>query len=121
MLAYPEPVTQGAADAPVGTTHRVQAETSKTPVPRPLTEDVPRIYPRRLPDPTHRELLRRSRTIAKVVAIHFTPTAFRQLRTIRQGPLPAAQLARPLQELPGPGRDLHEVRPDHRLVAGHVR
>ena len=25
------------------------------------------------------------------------------------------------QELPGPGRHLHEVRPDHRLVAGHVR
>ena len=25
------------------------------------------------------------------------------------------------QELPGPGRDLHEVRPDHRLVARHVR
>ena len=64
----------------------------------PLTEDVPRIYPRRLPDPTRRELLRRSRTIAKVVAVHFTPTAIRQLRTIRQGALPAAQLARPLRK-----------------------
>ncbi len=91
-------MTQGAADAPVGTTPQVQAETPETPVPRPLTEDVPRIYPRRLPDPTHRELLRRSRTIAKVVALHFSPTAFRQLRTIRQGPLPAAQLARPLRK-----------------------
>src|SRR6204780_5705028 len=82
----------------VETPAEASAETSATPVPRPLTEDVPRIYPRRLPDPTHRELLRRSRTIAKVVAIHFTPTAFRQLRTIRQGPLPAAQLARPLRK-----------------------
>jgi hypothetical protein len=91
-------VTQGAADAPNGTTPRVQAVMPENSVPRPLTEDVPRIYPRRLPDPTHRELLRRSRTIAKVVAIHFTPTAFRQLRAIRQGPLPAAQLARPLRK-----------------------
>jgi len=90
-------VSQGAADAPVGTTHQVHGE-NPAPVPRPLTEDVPRIYPRPLPDPTHRELLRRSRTIAKVVAIHFTPTAFRQLRAIRQGPLPAAQLARPLRK-----------------------
>ena len=65
---------------------------------RPLTEDVPRIYPRRLPEPTRRELLRRSRTIAKVVAVHFTPTAIRQLRTIRHGALPAAQLARPLRK-----------------------
>ncbi len=77
---------------------RCSRTTPKAPAARPLTEDVPRIYPRRLPDPTHRELLRRSRTIAKVVAIHFTPTAFRQLRTIRQGPLPAAQLARPLRK-----------------------
>ena len=63
-----------------------------------MTEDVPRIYPRQLPDPTRRELLRRSRTIAKVVAIHFTPTAVRQLLHIRQGALPAAQLARPLRK-----------------------
>src|SRR5215472_15507069 len=68
------------------------------PLPRQVSEDVPRIYPRRLPDPTRRELLRRSRTIAKVVAVHFTPTALRQLRRIRQGPLPAAQLARPLRK-----------------------
>jgi aarF domain-containing kinase len=59
---------------------------------------VPRIYPRRLPDPTRRQLLRRSRTIGKVVALHFTPTAMRQLRRIRHGPLPAAQLARPLRK-----------------------
>jgi predicted unusual protein kinase regulating ubiquinone biosynthesis (AarF/ABC1/UbiB family) len=64
----------------------------------PLSEDVPRIYPRRLPDPSGRELVRRGRTIAKVVAVHFTPTAIRQLRTIRQGALPAAQLARPLRK-----------------------
>ena len=69
----------------------------QTPVPRPLTEDVPRIYPRRLPAPTRRELLRRSRTIAKVVGFHFAPTAVRQLLHIRQGVLPAAQLARPLR------------------------
>ena len=67
------------------------------PVPRPLTEDVPRIYPRPLPAPTRRELLRRSRTIAKVVGFHFAPTAVRQLLHIRQGVLPAAQLARPLR------------------------
>ncbi len=66
--------------------------------PVPLTEDVPSIYPRRLPEPTRRELIRRGRTIAKVVAVHFTPTAIRQLRTIRQGALPAAQLARPLRK-----------------------
>ncbi len=94
-LAYPEHVNPGAADAPVGATPPVQAQ---PPAPRPLTEDVPRIYPRRLPDPTGRELVRRGRTIAKVVAIHFTPTAIRQLRTIRQGALPAAQLARPLRK-----------------------
>jgi len=68
------------------------------PAPRSLTEDVPRIYPRRLPDPSGRELVRRGRTIAKVVAVHFTPTAVRQLRTIRHGALPAAQLARPLRK-----------------------
>ena len=68
------------------------------PASQPLTEDVPRIYPRRLPDSNSRELVRRGRTIAKVVAIHFTPTALRQLRTIRQGALPAAQLARPLRK-----------------------
>jgi aarF domain-containing kinase len=95
VLAYPEYVNPGAADAPVDATPPVQP---KPPVPRPLTEDVPRIYPRRLPDPTGRELVRRGRTIAKVVAIHFTPTVVRQLRTIRQGALPAAQLARPLRK-----------------------
>ncbi len=66
--------------------------------PGPLTEDVPRIYPRRLPEPTRRELIRRGGAIARVVAIHFTPTAIRQLRTIRHGALPAAQLARPLRK-----------------------
>jgi len=59
---------------------------------------LPRIYPRRLPEPTRRELLRRGRTIASVMAVHYTPTAIRQLRTLRQGPLPAAQLARPLRK-----------------------
>jgi predicted unusual protein kinase regulating ubiquinone biosynthesis (AarF/ABC1/UbiB family) len=67
------------------------------PVP-PLTEDVPRIYPRRLPEPGPGALARRGATIAKVVGTHFAPTALRQLRTVRQGPLPAAQLARPLRK-----------------------
>ncbi len=88
-------MTHGAADASVGATASVP---SPTPGPRPLREDAPRIYPRRLPDPTRRELLRRSRTIAKVVALHFTPTLVRQLRSIRHGALPAAQLARPLRK-----------------------
>jgi predicted unusual protein kinase regulating ubiquinone biosynthesis (AarF/ABC1/UbiB family) len=66
--------------------------------PRPLVEDVPEIYPRRLPEPSRRALLRRSTTIAKVVGVHFAPLALRQLRTIRQGALPAAQLARPLRK-----------------------
>jgi aarF domain-containing kinase len=69
-----------------------------TPAVRPLTEDVPQIYPRRLPEPSGRELLRRGATIAKVVGLHFAPTALRQLRTIRQGALPGAQLARPLRK-----------------------
>jgi predicted unusual protein kinase regulating ubiquinone biosynthesis (AarF/ABC1/UbiB family) len=69
-----------------------------TSAPRPLSEDVPEIYPRRLPEPSRRELLRRSSTIAKVVGVHFAPLALRQLRTIRQGALPAAQLARPLRK-----------------------
>jgi len=86
-------VTPRAADA---------AEDGAPPARPPLTaraslrEDVPRIYPRRLPEPTRRELVRRGRAIARSVAIHFTPTALRQLRTIRHGALPAAQLARPL-------------------------
>ncbi|HEY1830338.1 MAG TPA: AarF/UbiB family protein [Acidimicrobiales bacterium] len=82
-------MSSGAADAPADRAPPLRA---------PLSEDVPRIYPRRLPDPSGRELVRRGRTIAKVVAVHFTPTAIRQLRTIRQGALPAAQLARPLRK-----------------------
>ncbi len=85
-------MTTGAADA------AAERALPLRPSPVPLTEDVPRIYPRRLPDPSQRDLLRRGRTIAKVVAVHFTPTAIRQLRTIRQGALPAAQLARPLRK-----------------------
>jgi predicted unusual protein kinase regulating ubiquinone biosynthesis (AarF/ABC1/UbiB family) len=87
-------VTPRAADAGAETTRPLPGKVA----PRPLTEDVPRIYPRRLPEPTRRALLRRSRTIAKVVTVHFTPTALRQLWTIRHGALPAAQLARPLRK-----------------------
>jgi predicted unusual protein kinase regulating ubiquinone biosynthesis (AarF/ABC1/UbiB family) len=64
----------------------------------PLTEDVPEIYPRRLPDATRRELLRRSRTIARVVGLHYAPTALRQAVHIRQGALPTTQLVRPLRK-----------------------
>jgi len=68
-------------------------------IPRgPLTEDVPHIYPRRLPEPSRGELIRRGATIAKVVGTHFAPTALRQIRTIRQGALPGVQLARPLRK-----------------------
>ncbi|HUC03774.1 MAG TPA: AarF/ABC1/UbiB kinase family protein, partial [Acidimicrobiales bacterium] len=65
---------------------------------RSLGEDVPRIYPRRLPEPSRRALLRRGVTITKVVGMHFAPTALRQLRTIRHGALPGAELARPLRK-----------------------
>ncbi|HEX3796574.1 MAG TPA: AarF/UbiB family protein [Acidimicrobiales bacterium] len=75
---------------------KVPAPASVTP--KPLTEDVPLIYARRLPEPSRRDLLRRGGTIAKVVATHFAPTAVRQLRTIRQGALSGEQLARPLRK-----------------------
>ena len=68
------------------------------PGPRPLTEDVPRIYPRRLPEPSASALLRRGATITKVVGMHFAPVALRQLRSIRHGALPGAELARPLRK-----------------------
>ena len=73
-LAYPDPVnpTRGGRR---GWRQRTSRCAAPAQAPRPLTEDVPRIYPRRLPDPTRRELVRRGRTIAKVVAVHFTPTA----------------------------------------------
>ncbi len=74
------------------------AEPSRTVVPRPLTEDVPRIYPRRLPEPSTGALLRRGATISLVVGTHFAPTALRQLRTFRQGALPGSELARPLRK-----------------------
>ena len=89
-------MTPGGADAPAdGST---PGPTARRPALRALTEDVPRIHPRRLPEPTRRELIRRGRSIATVVGLHFTPVALRQLRTIRQGALPAAQLARPLRK-----------------------
>ncbi|MGP0032332.1 MAG: ABC1 kinase family protein [Acidimicrobiales bacterium] len=67
-------------------------------MPRPPTEDVPRIYPRRLPEPSPATLFRRGATISRVVGMHFVPTVLRQLRTIRQGALPGAELARPLRK-----------------------
>jgi len=58
---------------------------------------VPRVFPRRLPQPTARHLLRRGRTIATVSARHFGRLALRQARHAHHGPLPAADLARPLR------------------------
>jgi predicted unusual protein kinase regulating ubiquinone biosynthesis (AarF/ABC1/UbiB family) len=75
-----------------------RAAPASAPQPRPLTEDVPQIYPRRLPEPSRLDLIRRGATITKVVGMHFAPTALRQVRTIRQGALPGAQLAPPLRK-----------------------
>ena len=82
-VAYPAWVTKGGA---------------KSGSPQPPTEDGPEIYPRRLPEPSGRALIRRGATITKVVGTHFAPLALRQLRTIRQGALPVTQLARPLRQ-----------------------
>ena len=84
-------------------THRparhARSQAAAAPVPRPLTEDVPRIYPRRLPDPTRRELLRREP--------HHRQGGGDPLRPDRAPPAahhppgrrcPAAQLARPLRK-----------------------
>jgi aarF domain-containing kinase len=90
-VAYPELVTSGAignANEPLG------AE----PLPRPLAQDPPEIYPRPLPQPSTRALARRGVTIAWMVGRRFAPVALRQLRTIRQGALPGIQLARPLRK-----------------------
>jgi predicted unusual protein kinase regulating ubiquinone biosynthesis (AarF/ABC1/UbiB family) len=90
-VAYPERVTKavtrdsGAAEEPSA-------------APWALTQDVPQIYARRLPEPTAFALARRGATITKVVSAHFAPLALRQVRTIRQGALPAVQLARPLRK-----------------------
>jgi predicted unusual protein kinase regulating ubiquinone biosynthesis (AarF/ABC1/UbiB family) len=59
--------------------------------------DAPRVFPRRLPQPTRRHLARRGKTIARVAARHFAPLAVRQARSARHGPLPASELARPLR------------------------
>jgi len=58
---------------------------------------VPRVFPRRLPEPARRHLLRRGRRIATVSARRFAWTALRQLRHARHGPLPASELGRPLR------------------------
>jgi len=58
---------------------------------------VPRVFPRALPRPTRRQLLRRGRTIGLVTTRHFGRQALRQVRHARRGPLPATELARPLR------------------------
>ena len=101
------------------------ADENKVPPAAPTrtpTEDVPRIHPR-APPRAHAA----SRCFA--VAHHrqgrrhaFHPVPAAPAADHPPRPLPGVQLARPsAQELRGPRRDLHEVRPDHRLVAGHVR
>jgi hypothetical protein len=66
--------------------------------PRPLTEDVPRIYPRPLPEPSGPPWSAAGPPSPRSWARTFAPVALRQLRTIRQGALPGAQLARPLRK-----------------------
>jgi aarF domain-containing kinase len=63
----------------------------------PLTEAVPYIRARRLPEPSVGALLRRSAEIALVTARHFAPLVVRQVRHVRSGPLPAAVIAHPLR------------------------
>jgi predicted unusual protein kinase regulating ubiquinone biosynthesis (AarF/ABC1/UbiB family) len=58
---------------------------------------VPRIRPRRLPEPTKTELLARGLRIGASVARHFGPLAAHQLRVVREGPLPATAVAHPLR------------------------
>ncbi len=71
-----------------------------TPAGRPehLAEAVPRVFARRLPRPTRRQLLGRGRRIARVVARRFGVLALRQARTVRQGPLPVAVLGPALRK-----------------------
>ena len=88
----------------------------------PLTEDVPRIYPRRCPSRPGASCCGAGAPSPRWSGTHFAPTALRQLPHIRQGALPGGAAGpAAAQELPGPRWHLHEVRPDHRLVARHVR
>ncbi len=89
-MTYPELVTSGA----VGNAKEPQGA---EPLPRPLTQDPPEIYPRPLPQPSTRALAGRGATIAWMVGRRFAPVALRQVRTIRHGALPGIQLARPLR------------------------
>ena len=70
------------------------SDPGQSPVP---TEPVPRIRPRRLPEPSRLELVRRGAEIALSVGRHFTPLALRQLREARRGALPATAIAHPLR------------------------
>jgi len=58
---------------------------------------VPRLFPRRLPEPSRREVVRRGAQIARSVAVNFAPLAAHQLRHVRHGPLPATAVAHPLR------------------------
>jgi aarF domain-containing kinase len=96
-VAYPELVKNGAVgDAAPG--RSASRDPQLPPVPRALTQDVPEIYPRPLPQPSAVALARRSATIARVISRRFAPVAVRQLRTLRQGALPGVELARPLRK-----------------------
>ena len=73
---------------------------SSPPEGRPqVGESVPRVYPRRLPTASRRDLWRRGRRITLVVARRFAPLAVRQAREVKKGVLPAAVIARPLREM----------------------
>jgi len=63
----------------------------------PSDPRVPWVHPRRLPEPSKRQLAARSAVIGKVVARHFATTGLRQVRHARRGPLPLSSLARPLR------------------------
>jgi predicted unusual protein kinase regulating ubiquinone biosynthesis (AarF/ABC1/UbiB family) len=58
---------------------------------------VPRVFARRLPQPTRRHLARRGRTILRVASRHFGRLAVRQARHAHRGPLPPAELGPPLR------------------------
>ncbi len=62
-----------------------------------VEEAVPRAFPRRLPVPERRHLVRRGKTIARVASRHLTPLVLRQLRQARHGALPASSLGPPLR------------------------
>jgi predicted unusual protein kinase regulating ubiquinone biosynthesis (AarF/ABC1/UbiB family) len=60
-------------------------------------ESVPRVHPRRLPASSRTALARRGAEITGTLARELAPLALRQIRQVRQGPLPPSAAARPLR------------------------